>query len=137
MDEKAAQIEADEGDVKEEVEGAVEELVSGVEELSVGESKTTPELAVDTSEQTIRNKCVGVRANIENKIYRMFSAVYTHPSQCSEDDWVVFRTGEDTILVDKRTMAILSHFECQWLTAPCTSVVLEPNILAVACTPKE
>ncbi len=42
MDEKAAQIEADEGDVKEEVEGAVEELVSGVEELSVGETKTKP-----------------------------------------------------------------------------------------------
>jgi len=114
MAEKAAQCEQDPGDIVVEVEGAEEE-----------------------EERTFRNRCVGVRANIENKIYRMFSMVYSHPSQCSEDDWVVLRTGEDTMLVDKRTMAILSNFECQWLTAPATSVVLEPNILAVACTPKE
>ena len=135
MDEKAGQCEQEPGEVKEVVEGAVEELVSKVEDLTVDSKEQ--ELTVDTSEQTFRNKCVGVRANIENKIYRMFSVVYSHPSQCSEDDWVVFRTGDDTMLVDKRTMAILSHFECQWLAAPCTSVVLEPNIFAVACTPKE
>ena len=80
---------------------------------------------------------MGVRANIENKIYRMFSVVYTHPSQCSEDDWTALKTDNDTLIVDKRTMAILSHFECQWLTAPGSIVNTEPNILAVACTPKE
>lgn len=89
-----------------------------------------------TEEKTFRNRCVGVRANVENKIYRMFSLVYTHPNQCSEDEWTVLKTGEDTILVDKRSMAFLSQFACQWLAAPATAVVLEPDILAVAVTPK-
>jgi len=117
--EPAGQCEADEGDMKQvDVESAEEEL------------------EVDASERVFKNKCVHTRANVENKTYRMFSVVYTHPSQCSEDEWSVFRTGEDIMLVDKRTLAILSMFECQWLVAPATSVVLEPDILAVSCTPK-
>ena len=52
MAEKAAQCEQDPGDIVVEVEGAEEE------------------------ERTFRNRCVGVRANVENKIYRMFSMVY-------------------------------------------------------------
>ena len=100
-------------------------------------SELMADMNIDTKEQTFRNKCVGVRANIENKIYRMFSMVYTHPSQCPEDDWTALKTDNDTLIVDKRTMAILSHFECQWLAAPGSIIDLEPNILAVACTPKE
>tara|TARA_B100000035_G_scaffold276405_1_gene254021 strand:- start:33 stop:401 length:369 start_codon:yes stop_codon:yes gene_type:complete len=117
---EAGQCKADPGDVKLEFEGAEEE----------------EPLEVDTSERVFKNKCVHTRANIENKVYRMFSLVYSHPSQCEEDDWTVLRTQDDTMLVDKRSMAILSMFECQWLTAPATSVVLEPDILAVSCTPK-
>jgi hypothetical protein len=107
------------------------------EEKEIKVEDMMADLNIDTKEQTFRNKCVGVRANIENKIYRMFSMVYTHPSQCSEDDWTALKTGNDTLIVDKRTMAILSHFECQWLAAPGSIIDLEPNILAVACTPKE
>lgn len=97
---------------------------------------TKADLEVDTEERTLKNRIAGVRANVENKVYRMFSLVYSHPSQCSEDDWVALKTDEDTILVDKRTMSILSMYNCQWLTAQGSSVNLEPTILAVSCTPK-
>jgi len=120
-----------------ESESLKEKKSTGPEEKESKIEDMMADLSIDTNEQTFRNKCVGVRANIENKIYRMFSVVYTHPSQCSEDDWTALKTGDDTLIVDKRTMAILSHFECQWLTAPGSIVNLEPNILAVACTPKE
>ena len=55
---EAGQCRADSGDVKIEFEGA------------------EPEVEVDTSERVFKNKCVHTRANIENKVYRMFSLVY-------------------------------------------------------------
>ena len=81
------------------------------------------------------NRCVKVRSNVENKIYRMFSILQSRPS--NEEDWTVLRTGEDmTLLVDKMTMAVLAQFECQWLTPAGSSVNLEPDVVAVEIRPK-
>lgn len=80
---------------------------------------------------TIPNLCPNVRVQIDGKAYRIFSIKYKHPSEPSEDAWVLFKnTTEIPILVDKDTLAMLSGKEITWLYKDKSMVNTEPTIVA-------
>ena len=81
---------------------------------------------------TLPNLCPRVRIEIENKAYRVFSIRYTHPKDCSEDNWTIFRVENDKpILIDKDTLRMLSGKEIQWLYKEKTDHInTEPTIAA-------
>lgn len=80
---------------------------------------------------TLPNLCPSVRVQVENKCYRVFSVVYKHPSDTSEDNWVLFKnTTEHPILIDKETLKAISGSEVHWLYKDASMVNTEPTIVA-------
>lgn len=81
---------------------------------------------------TLPNLCPRVRVQVENKAYRVFSIRYTHPKDCSEDNWTIFRVENDKpILIDKDTLKMLAGKEIQWLFKENTDKLnTEPTIAA-------
>lgn len=83
----------------------------------------------------VHNKCIGTRVDIEGRAYRVISFFYKHPSATSEDNWSVFRNGEEIFLVDKMTLAVMAEHECELMTREVDEHTKEPTIVSVGMKP--